>query len=134
MNRGKNGRPYLYPESFMRMAAYALFYFRLPYRQMEGLLRSYGRLPRVPDYTSIHRRVCRMAAKLKGSGTGRGGRGITLAIDSTGIKVTKWMRTKWVRGRRERYRGFLKIHVAVDADTGTVLAAKLKGSPPTANS
>ena len=33
--------------------------------------------------------------------------------------------TKWVRGRKENYRGFLKIHVAVNADTGIVVAAKI---------
>ena len=35
------------------------------------------------------------------------------------------MRTKWVRGRKEKYRGFLKIHVAVDTETGCVLAAEV---------
>ena len=35
MSRSKIGRPYLYQESFMRMTAYAMFYFRLPYLQME---------------------------------------------------------------------------------------------------
>ena len=68
---------------------YAMFYFRLPYRQMEGLLRSYHSLPMAPDYTTVHKRVCTMAAGLKGTGTGRRGSGITLAIDSTGVKVTK---------------------------------------------
>ena len=76
MNRGKEGRrPYAYPKSFMRMISYAMFYFRLPYRQMEGLLRTYncnnsnncndngngkGIFPMIPDYTSIQRRICKL--------------------------------------------------------------------------
>ena len=135
MNRGKCGRPYRYPESFMRMAAYAMFYFRLPYRQMEGLLRSYGSIPMAPDYTTVHKRVCAMAASLEGNaGSRRKDGAVILAIDSTGISVTnrgQWMRTKWVRGRKEAYRRFLKIHVAADAETGTVVAARITdGSSP----
>ena len=42
MNRGKAGRPYAYPESFMGIIAHSMLYFRLPYRQMEGLLRTYN--------------------------------------------------------------------------------------------
>ena len=43
MNRGKAERQYAYPESFMRMVAYTIMlYFRLSYRQMKELLRTYG--------------------------------------------------------------------------------------------
>ena len=129
MNRGKQGRPYRYPESLMRIAAYAMFYFRLPYRQTEGLLRSYGNLPHVPDYTSIHRRVCKMASKLDNAYNRRIAKSksgsIIIAIDSTGIKVSnngEWMRKKWGKDKNKKHKGFLKIHVASDVQTGEVLA------------
>ena len=83
MNCGKNGRPYQYHELFM---VYAMFYFRLPYRQMEGLLQSYHSICMAPDYTMVQKRVCTMAAGIRGR---RRAGGIVLAIDSTGIKVTK---------------------------------------------
>ena len=88
MNRGKRDRPYHYPKSFMQIAVYTMFYFRLPYRQTEGLLRSYGHLPLVPDYTSIHKRVFGMVSNLGGCSAGRYG-SITLAINSTGIVINR---------------------------------------------
>ena len=98
-----------YPESFMRMVAHSMFYFRLPYRQMEGLLRTYnsnncnngncnnsnnskGIFPMIPDYTSIHRRICKLEEEIRCQGGGRKGRtgnnNIILATGSTGISVT----------------------------------------------
>ena len=153
MNRGKEGRrPYAYPESFMRMISYAMFYFRLPYRQMEGLLRTYnsnncnscnscnnncnscnnngkGIFPMIPDYTSIQRRVCRLEEEIRCQRRRTGNNSIIRAIDSTGISVTnrgQWMRNKW--GRKNDHtqsRGFLKIHVASDMHTGEVLALRI---------
>ena len=147
MNCGKEGRPYAYPESFMRIMAHSMFYFRLPYRQMEGLLRTYnscnsnscnscnscnskGIFPMIPDYTSIQRRVCKLEEEIRcQERRRRTGNNSILAIDSTGISVTnrgQWMRSKW--GRKNGHtqsRGFPRIHVASDMHTGEVLALKV---------
>ena len=136
MNRNKMGRPYAYPESFMRMVAYAMFYFRLPYRQMEGLLRTYncnsngkGIFPMIPDYTSIQRRICKLEEEIRCQRRRTGNNSIILAIDSTGISVTnrgQWMRNKWGKENgHTQSRGFLKIHVASDMHTGEVLAVRI---------
>ncbi|MEO9365912.1 MULTISPECIES: transposase [Candidatus Nitrosocaldus] len=38
MNRGKEGRRFIYPNSFIIMVAYIKVYLNLPYRQCEGIL------------------------------------------------------------------------------------------------
>ena len=50
------------------------------------------------------------------------GQDVVIAVDSTGVKVTRrgeWLRRKW-NGRK--YRGWLKVHIAVDVKSGEVLA------------
>ncbi len=67
----------------MRIVGYARVYFGLPYRQTEGLLRTYGdTIPKIPDYTAIHKRVNRLDIKIDPEV----GNNIVIAIDSTGIK------------------------------------------------
>lgn len=121
MNRNKTGRKYQFPDSFMKILGYVRVYFGLPYRQTEGLIKSYGAaIPAVPDYTAIHKRINRLDIRIKHISKGN----IVLAVDSTGIKVTNrgdWMRHKWGRKRR----GFLKIHVGVDVNTKQILAVKI---------
>ena len=137
----------------MRIIAHSMLYFRLPYRQMEGLLRTYncngnncngnngnnncngkGIFPMIPDYTSIQRRACKLEEKIRCQGGGRKRTGnnnsIILAIDdSTGISVTDrghQMRSKW--GRKNGHTqssGFPKIHIASDMHTGKVLALRI---------
>lgn len=122
MNRNKRGRKYLFPDSFMRTLGYVRVYFGLPYRQTEGLIRTYrDSIPAIPDYTAIHKRINKM--DINGRPAGMRG-SIILAVDSSGIKVTnrgEWMRRKWNGSSR----GFLKIHVGVDVSTKQVLALKI---------
>ena len=49
---------------------------------------------------------------------------VTIAIDSTGIKVTnrgQWLRDMWFVKKK----GYLKIHVAVNANTKEILALEV---------
>ena len=86
MKRDKEGRKFLFPESFMKIVGYARAYFGPPYRQTEGLLRTYGTtIPKVPDYTAIHKRVNKLDIRMDP----KVGSDIVIAIDSTGIKVRK---------------------------------------------
>jgi hypothetical protein len=121
MNSNKRGRGFLFPNSFMEILGYARVYFGLPYRQTEGMIRTYqSMVPRVPDYTAIHKRINNLDIRKNPNIAGN----IILAVDSTGIKVTNrgdWMRHKWNHTRR----GFLKIHVGVDVSTKQILALKI---------
>ena len=58
MNHNKRGKKFDYPNSFMKLLGYARVYFGLPFRQTEGMIRAYcNKIPAVPDFTSIHKRV-----------------------------------------------------------------------------
>ena len=120
MNRKKEGRRFVFPESFMKIVGYARVYFGLPYRQTEGLLRTYGNtIPKIPDYTAIHKRVNRLDIRINP----KVGNDIVIAVDSTGIKVAnrgEWRRQAWQMRRR-----FLKIHVGVDIDSKKIVALKV---------
>ena len=121
MNHNKEGRKFLVPDSFMKIAGYARAYFGLPYRQTEGLLRTYDNtIPHIPDYTIIHKRINKLDIKVNQD---VGNDDIVIAVDSTGIKVAnrgEWMRDKW-----KRRRGFLKIHVGVDVNSKRIVSAKI---------
>jgi len=74
--------------------------FELPYRHTQGLLRTYGdTIPKVPDYSVIHRRINKLKIKVKPNL----GKEIVVAIDSTGIRVAnhgEWMHDKVEDGGR----------------------------------
>jgi hypothetical protein len=63
MNQGKEGRKFVYPDSFIRLLGYMRAYFHLPYRQTEGIVRAHAAntLPSIPDYSS---RICRRINRL----------------------------------------------------------------------
>lgn len=99
--------------------------FRLALRQAEGLIGSVMALlgldlP-VPDHTTLSRRAETLAVKQPRPGR----RPVHLIVDSTGLKLCgpgEWLVAK--HGSRTR-RGWRKLHVGVDADTGRIAAALL---------
>jgi hypothetical protein len=97
--------------------------FARPWRQTEGMLASILRLlgldlP-VPDHTTFSRRsVDLTVAKAVRTATGP----VNVVIDSTGLKVFgtgEWQREKHGGKGRRTWR---KLHLAVDPDTGEILA------------
>jgi hypothetical protein len=43
MNENKEGKKYLYPNSFILVIGYIKVYFHLPYRQTEGIIKATGK-------------------------------------------------------------------------------------------
>jgi hypothetical protein len=125
MNAGKRGRPFQYPESFIAWVTDLHALLQMPYRQMEGFVRRLAAfLPdlKSADYTTLFRRIQRrdlplpVAPELLAED-------ITVAVDSTGIRVTnrgEWMREKW--GAR---RGWIKLHVMIDVETNQALGLEI---------
>ncbi len=113
MNEGKEGARFRYPEPFMRLLAYVHVLFHLPFRQEEGFVIALAKHVeglKVPDYTTIWERTKNLNMELDGVKTDEP---VSLAVDSSGIKVSNsgdWIRKKW-----KVKRGYLKIHLAVDA-------------------
>ena len=127
MNKDKVGEPFHYPNTFLLLLGYAKAYFHLPYRQTEGITYGHakGKVPSIPDYTTINRRINRLNIKIKDADSKEfEDEYIIIAIDSTGIKVTnrgQWMRDKWNIKRR----GYLKIHIAVNVKSKEILSIKV---------
>ena len=126
MNKDKVGEPFHYPNTFLLLLGYAKVYFHLPYRQTEGIAQGHakGKVPSIPDYTTINRRINRLDIKIQDKSKEFEDDYIVIAIDSTGIKVTnrgQWMREKW-NVRKKRY---LKIHIAINVKTKKILSMKV---------
>ena len=102
MNKNKEGRKFVYPDSFVKLLGYMRAYFHLPYRQTEGIVREHASntLPSIPDYSNISRRINRLDIKISDDITKSNlhDDNFVIAIDSTGIKVSnrgEWIRHKW---------------------------------------
>ena len=129
MNEGKEGRKYRYPDSLILVIGYIRVYLHLPYRQTEGIIKATGKsLPNHPSYSQISRRInnldidgSRSSSELDGDNDD-----LVMAVDSTGIKVTnrgQWMYEKW--NVKNKKKGYLKIHVAVNIKTKEILALEV---------
>ena len=101
--------------------------FRLALRQTEGLIASIlallGLDLAVPDHSTISRR----AETLEVPRPRRGCEPVHLLVDSTGLKLCgpgEWLVER--HGTRMR-RGWRKLHLATDADTGRIVASALTG-------
>lgn len=127
MNKDKVGEPFHYPNTFLLLLGYAKVYFHLPYRQTEGIAKGHakGKVPSIPDYSTISRRINRLDIKINGDKSRKlEGAYTVVAIDSTGIKVTnrgQWMRDKWHTKRK----GYLKIHISVDVNSKKILSMRV---------
>jgi hypothetical protein len=66
-NKDKVGEPFHYPNTFLLLLGYAKVYFHLPYRQTEGIAQGHakGKVPSIPDYTTISRKINKLYLKLK---------------------------------------------------------------------
>lgn len=127
MNKGKRGKPFEYPEGFVKFLAPVRVFFHLPYRQEEGFVEALAKLLpklRVPDYSTIYRRVSAFVPEF-GQSLADLGDEVVIALDSSSIKVTN--RGEWVRaqGKGKRRKGYLKIHLAVDVKTKQILALEV---------
>jgi hypothetical protein len=71
MNKDKVGEPFQYPNTFILLLGYTKIYFHPPYRQTEGIAQGHakGKVPSIPDYTTINRRIHRLNIKIKDDGS-----------------------------------------------------------------
>ncbi len=94
MNKDKEGRKFVYPDSFIKLLGYMRAYFHLPYRQIEGVVREHASntLPSIPHYSRICRRINRLDIKINDDDENKSNLqhddNFVIAIDSTGVKVT----------------------------------------------
>ena len=123
---GRWGRPRRYSDIAIEAGLMLRLAFGRPWRQTEGMLGSIvdllGLDLPVPDHTTFSRRSADLGvatALKKASGP------VHVMIDSTGLKVFgsgEWLHEK--HGGKPR-RSWRKLHLAVDPDTGEILASEL---------
>ena len=129
MNKGKEGRKFVYPDSFIKLLGYMRVYFHLQYRQTECIVRAHATntLPSIPDYSRICRRINRLDIKINDDDDATKSSlyddNFVIAIDSTGVKVTN--RGEWIRHKWKVKRGYLKIHIAVDIKKKRILSLEV---------
>jgi Transposase DDE domain len=125
---GRRGRSPRYAEIAIETGHLLRLAFGRPWRQTEGLLRSVATLLGldigVPDHTTFSRRSPGLALAGSLAQAQRTGP-VHVVIDSTGLKVYgagEWLAEQHgARGRRT----WRKLHLAVDPDTGEILASEL---------
>jgi Transposase DDE domain len=125
---GRRGRSPRYAAIAIETGHLLRLAFGRPWRQTEGLLRSLmallGASVGVPDHTTFSRRSPGLALAGSLAEAQRSGP-VHVAIDSTGLKVYgagEWLAEK--HGERGR-RTWRKLHLAVDPDSGEILASEL---------
>ncbi len=122
MNMGKVGRPYEFPESFVKFAALWYEFFHLPYRQLEGALKKLSEfLPELDsaDYTTLWHRIQNLDLEIP-----ENEKEMVVAVDATGVKVTN--RGEWIRKYHDKERrGWIKVHAAVDVESGEMLSIEV---------
>jgi IS5 family transposase len=119
---GKPGGQRTYADIAIEAALTIRMVFHLPLRQSEGFLRCLADLLQVdlpiPDHTTLSRRQKKLGdIRFRGLPTGRP---IHLLIDSTGLRIHVGHVQKPPRNRAWR-----KLHLAVDAASGEIVASDL---------
>ena len=124
--RTTRGGPATYCDSAIQTCLMLRSAFKLALRQAEGLMTSIVELLgcelAVPDHTAVSRRAIKLpsiarAALPEGP--------LHVLIDSTGLKIYgagEWLTDKHGRRGPRQYR---KLHLAVDADSGQIVAVTL---------
>jgi len=122
----KNGRPFTYSDVAVETLLTIRELFRLPYRQTEGLGRALAKLMGadivIPHHTSLQKRAAKLGVAIEIS---RAKGPIDVVVDSTGLKVFgegEWKVRKHGAGKR---RSWMKLHLAVDPDSHTIVAHTL---------
>jgi len=125
MNKGRRGRPYLLANTYVELLSAVRYLYQMPYRQLEGFTRTLHTLvPALPpgDYSGLRKRILRLSVDPY-RGLRETNEPVSIAVDSTGIKVQKaggWIERK--HGKKKRY---VKLHFAVRVDTHEVVAMEV---------
>jgi len=125
---GRRGRSQTYSDLAIETGHLLRLAFGRPWRQTEGLLRSLvtllGLSIGIPDHTTFSRRSPGLALASALAQPQRTGP-VHVVIDATGLKVYgagEWLTE--AHGERGR-RTWRKLHLAVDPETGEILASEL---------
>ena len=125
MNTHKRGPHYRMAASYIQLLSAVRYLYQMPYRQLEGFTRSLHTLvPALPtgDYSGLRRRILSLPVDpyhdLKETNEP-----VSIAVDSTGIKVEK--AGGWIERRHGKKKRYVKLHFAVNTVTHEVVAMEV---------
>ena len=117
---GKRGRNQTFSDAAIQFCLTIKCLFGLALRQTLGLVQSLLRLSGLPwaapDYSTVCRRQKTLNVQVPYR-TSKGGRGLHMLVDSTGIKFLGGGEWKAKKHGTERRRQWRKVHLGIDADT-----------------
>ena len=125
MNEGRPGPRYRLANSIIQLLSAIRYLYGMPYRQLEGYARILHRLvPDLPrgDYSGFRKRILRLPVDPYRS-LRETTEPVSIAVDSTGIKVQK--AGGWVERKRGKKRRIVKLHFAVNTVTHEVVAMEI---------
>ena len=125
MNKGKNGRPFIYDEETMMVMAGIVYQLGLACRGCEGLAIMALGEENAPDHTTIWRRINKMnVTSVDDTVEVRSKNGMLRLIpDGTGLAPST--RSEWIHHKHKVKRGWIRLSVMVDHDTMKVLAFRV---------
>ena len=124
VNCGKEGAPFQYADTMIMMIAALRTALGVPFRQLSGMADKMLEGHDSPHYTTLCRRMKKLDINIRGNTiyVHDAFWHITLMADATGLK--QWNRGEWIRDKWKVVRkGYVKMHLLADADTGMMLAA-----------
>jgi hypothetical protein len=120
---GQRGRPREYGQALIEMMPVVKAVYRLPYRGLQGFLRSVlGREARLPDYSTVCVRAAKVEAALNVIGRGEK---VHLVVDTTGLKIYGEGEWKVRRHGARKRRTWRKLHLGIDEAAQDIIAVDL---------
>ena len=123
---GKPGGQRVYSDMAIETGLVVRMVYKLAYRQTEGFLHSMASLLglgiEIPDYSTLCRRSRLLRKKLR-IPKAASNQPIHLMIDSTGLRIHVGNARK-----PPKQRAWRKLHIAVDRETGNIVASELTAS------
>jgi len=120
-NENKRGRPYLYPDSFVRWQA--VWHQWVDYRGLEGIaraLKAFHLIPRADDYTTAWHRISKMVPEIRLPSA----KELEIAADGTGLKTgsaDEYLTYRY--GRPEKTKKHVLLVITVDGKRRKLLSA-----------
>jgi hypothetical protein len=123
MNKKKEGRPFNYPDTFMKFIGLVKMKIMFSYRKLHGFLRMFSAFFTVPDYSQIFRRMGSLKLSIEDS-LPEFNEPLFVSIDASGLQADNggtWLRNK----HKSKKQKWIKIHFVIDVKSKRILEFKV---------
>lgn len=130
-NRGKEGRPYAYPNEFIKFIGLIKTKFHLSYRGAKGFLYLFSAFFEIPHYSNIFRRMIRLDLNIDETISDNNDP-LFLSIDASGLEADQggsWLKEHYGRKKQK----WIKIHFAIDVKSKKIIDFRVSTDTGTDN-